>query len=109
MEVQASPTRPVQLPVARTSTISNLRSEPRIAPGNILGQLAPDDAVVVLQAQPPVNPQWYRVRITHTGGSLKAGSEGWISATIVTVAPQLASTTVAPSATPSATVLTTSK
>ncbi len=101
VEAQPSPTSHVQLPVGHATTVGNLRSEPHIAPGNILGQLAPDDVAVVLEAQPSVNPQWYRVRITHTVGSLKAGSEGWVSATVLAVAvPQPASTTVAPSATP---------
>ncbi|MFO1071074.1 MAG: SH3 domain-containing protein [Geminicoccaceae bacterium] len=55
---------------------ANLRAEPRVANGNIVGKLATGDAVTVLEATTANGRDWYRVRTTD-------GQEGWIAADLV--------------------------
>lgn len=85
-QVTATPTVVTpSMPVGTVLNGSNLRSEPRIAPGTIAGQLTVGDQVQVLEASPPANPAWYRIRINKTDGTLRVGTEGWLSATLLSV------------------------
>lgn len=70
----------------RTGTVgttANLRSEPRIAPETVVGQLVAGDAVTILEEQIGGDGTWYRVRLTSTAGTLAPGTEGWISSTVL--------------------------
>lgn len=71
---------------AQVITVGNLRAEPRIAEGNIQGQLLAGDQVEVLARDTDANPQWLRVRVTTTTGQVKVASEGWVSVTVVQLA-----------------------
>jgi hypothetical protein len=61
----------------------NLRSEPRIAPETIVGQVAPGDVVVLLEQRTVETAVWHRVRVAEPKGALAAGTEGWISETLL--------------------------
>lgn len=67
----------------------NLRSEPRIAPETVIGQICPGDGVEFLEQRTTANDAtWYRVRITTIGEActpqrVSAGSQGWASATLL--------------------------
>lgn len=68
---------------AEVTTTANLRSEPRIAPETVVGQVVAADAVTILEEQIGGDGTWYRVRLTSTGGTLATGTEGWISSTLL--------------------------
>jgi hypothetical protein len=62
----------------------NFRSEARVAPDTVLGQVCVDDQVEILEEQ----SGWYRVRVFATAGDcvpqrVGAGTEGWISGTLL--------------------------
>ncbi len=66
----------------------NLRSEPRIAPETVIGQICPGDGVEFLEQRTTDGATWYRVRITAIGEActpqrVSAGSQGWASATLL--------------------------
>lgn len=79
-----APTAPTS-PAATVNAVGNLRSEPRIAPQTVLGQLAAGDQVAVLEQQAVANATWYRVRVQTTTGALKAATEGWINGSLLTL------------------------
>lgn len=78
----AVPTAPAAR-IAQVTTIANLRSEPRIAPETVLGQIAAGDSVTILEEQIGGDGTWYRVRLTKTGSQLALNTEGWISSTLL--------------------------
>jgi hypothetical protein len=66
----------------------NLRSEPRIAPETVVGQVCPQDQVEILTSQEPPVQGWSRIRITTTGtdcdsNRVAIGVEGWLSDTLL--------------------------
>lgn len=79
---------------ALTATVKaggNIRSEARIAPATVLGQVCPGDQVIVLETKVISKATWYRVMVTSlTTGSCKAAkhvavdTEGWVSNTLLT-------------------------
>jgi hypothetical protein len=76
---------PTTAPETRTNVVNggNLRSEPRIAPETVLGQVAPGDVLVLLEERAAESGVWHRVRVVEPKGGLSAGTEGWISATLL--------------------------
>jgi hypothetical protein len=68
---------------AEVTTTANLRSEPRIAPETVLGQVGAGDSVTILEEQIGGDGTWYRVRLTKTSGQLALATEGWISSTLL--------------------------
>ncbi|GAC1354661.1 MAG: hypothetical protein NVSMB42_12580 [Herpetosiphon sp.] len=87
---------------AKVKSSANMRAEPRLDPSNLLGTLEPGTEVEVLEGSPPVNPQWYRVRITQGGGQLKAGAQGWMSAPLLILQTGQTNPTTAPAPLPAA-------
>lgn len=61
----------------------NLRSEPRIAPETIVGQVTPGDVLVLLENRTVESSVWHRVRVVEPKGGLSAGTEGWINETLL--------------------------
>lgn len=67
----------------------NLRSEPRIAPETVIGQICPGDEVEFLEQRTTANQDtWYRIRVTVSAGvctpqRVSVGSQGWASATLL--------------------------
>lgn len=72
------PTTPAE---TRASVVNggNLRSEPRVAPETIVGQVVPGDVVVLLENSTVEGGIWHRVRVVEPKGAVPAGTEGWIS------------------------------
>lgn len=67
----------------------NLRSEPRIAPETVIGQICPGDGVEFLEQRTTTDGStWYRIRVTASSGvctpqRVSVGSLGWASATLL--------------------------
>jgi len=67
----------------------NLRSEPRIAPETVIGQICPGDGVEFLEQRITTDGStWYRIRVTASSGActpqrVSVGSLGWASATLL--------------------------
>ncbi|HEY0735221.1 MAG TPA: SH3 domain-containing protein [Herpetosiphonaceae bacterium] len=61
----------------------NLRSEPRIAPETIVGQVTAGDVLVLLENRTVESGVWHRVRVVEPKGGVAAGTEGWISETLL--------------------------
>jgi hypothetical protein len=61
----------------------NLRSEPRIAPETVVGQVGQGAVVVLLEQRIVETAVWHRVRVAEPKGALPAGTEGWISETLL--------------------------
>jgi hypothetical protein len=75
---------PAGAQVATVTSGGNFRSEARVAPDTVLGQVCADDQVEILEEQ----SGWYRVRVFATAGDcvpqrVGAGTEGWISGTLL--------------------------
>jgi hypothetical protein len=75
---------PAGAQVATVTSGGNFRSEARVAPDTVLGQVCVDDQVEILEEQ----SGWYRVRVFATAGDcvpqrVGAGTEGWISGTLL--------------------------
>lgn len=85
----ATPTPAPTAPAGTTTVtaVANLRTEPRIAPETVLGQVAVGDTVAVLEKRDVADATWYRVRVISTSGALKPAAEGWISSTLLASAP----------------------
>ncbi len=88
---------PQLLPIGQVTNGGNLRSAPRIAAGNILGQLVAGDQVDILESQ----PNFYHVRVAKTTGQVVVGTEGWVASSLLTVLP---TPTAAPTSTATPTV-----
>lgn len=80
---------PTPQPEQTTTVVNggNLRSEPRIAPNTVVGQLTTGDVVAILENRTANNQLWYRVRITQAKGATAAGTTGWASATLLAPLP----------------------
>jgi hypothetical protein len=70
--------------VATVTNGGNLRSEVRVAPDTVVGQVCLDDQVEILEEQ----GGWYRIRVFAPAGDcvperVSAGTEGWISGTLL--------------------------
>jgi hypothetical protein len=61
----------------------NLRSEPRIAPETVVGQVGSGAVVVLLEQRTVETAVWHRVRVVEPKGALAVGTEGWISETLL--------------------------
>jgi hypothetical protein len=67
----------------------NFRSEPRIAPDTVLGQVCPGDTVDILEQRQSGGTLWYQVRVTATAEDchperVSADTQGWLSSVLVT-------------------------
>lgn len=67
----------------RVSNGGNVRSEPRIAPETVVGQVASGDTVTILESRNQSDGLWHRVQVVTTAGALKPNTEGWISDTLL--------------------------
>lgn len=68
----------------------NIRSEPRVEPETVLGQVCPGDEFTVLEQTQVDTTVWYRIRVTVLAGNctaqrVAAGTEGWVSALLVNI------------------------
>jgi hypothetical protein len=77
-------------PVGAVNNGGNLRSEPRIAPDTVLGQVCPGDTLEVLEQQQSGGILWYRIRISQTAEDchperVDVGTAGWLSSILVTL------------------------
>jgi hypothetical protein len=74
---------------ARVINGGNIRSEPRIAAETVIGQVCVGDQVELLAEETLAgNNRWYRLRVVATANDcapqrVKAGTEGWVSATLL--------------------------
>jgi hypothetical protein len=67
----------------------NLRSEPRIAPETVLGQVCPGDTIDILDQQQTGGILWYQIRVTATAQDchperVSVDTQGWLSSVLVT-------------------------
>ena len=67
----------------------NLRQEPVVPAGAVIGLIWPGDEVTFLEQQSNSNGLWYRIRVTKEGSNrggagVPAGTEGWASSTLLT-------------------------
>ena len=84
-QAKTAPTPAPTGPAATVNAVGNLRTEPRIAPQTVMGQLAAGDRVAVLEQQAVADATWYRVRVETTGGAIKPATEGWINGSLLTL------------------------
>ena len=70
---------PTSQPTLNVARAGNLRSEPRIAPETIVGQVAPGETLAVLESRTVEDQLWYHVRLNNP-----AGQEGWVNSSLVT-------------------------
>jgi hypothetical protein len=72
-------------PATQTTTkvikVGNMRSEPRVAPDTVIGQVAVGDVATVLETRTVDNSVWHRVQLNNSG------QEGWISSILVEPVP----------------------
>ena len=78
----------------------NLRQAPKVASSNIIGQVCPGDQVALLDQ--PARPGWAAVRIAVIGPDcdpkrVPAGTEGWVSTSLLGPVPQDGSAALPPS------------
>jgi hypothetical protein len=83
-----TPTATAAPPIGRVIKGGNLRSEPRIAPETIIGQLCPNDRLDYISQQIVDGDTWYRVRVTGREADCDAkqvavGTEGWASILVI--------------------------
>lgn len=76
----APPAAPTVLATRTTNVIAagNVRSEPRIAPETVVGQVVGGDVLELLEERVVEGATWYRVR-----RSAEPVVEGWVSSTLV--------------------------
>ncbi|WP_129629209.1 SH3 domain-containing protein [Candidatus Oscillochloris fontis] len=87
-ETPALPAEPI---LGRATVINggNLRSEPRVAPETVVGQVCVNDQVEVLEEQTLANgARWYRLRVISAPNPCVAeraavGVVGWVSASLL--------------------------
>lgn len=77
---------PTTGPTRQVIVGGNIRSEPRIAPETVVGQVVAGDAVALLEQRDVDGQTWHRVRLLSTAGSMATNAEGWVSGTLL--APQ---------------------
>jgi hypothetical protein len=88
---EITPTAAPPAAIGRGNVISggNLRSEPRVDPATVIGQICAGDQVDFLEQQTGADgATWFRIRVTATGESCSAqrvtiGSLGWASSTLL--------------------------
>jgi hypothetical protein len=89
-----------------TATVNNggnMRSEPQVKAGNVIGQVCPGDKVTLLDQR----DSWYKVRVDAAPKScdpkrVAVGAQGWVSASLLTIAaPTSSGATPKPTAKPS--------
>ncbi len=78
----------------------NIRQAPKVTSSNIIGQVCPGDQVALLDR--PARPGWAAVRIEVTGPDcdlkrVPAGTEGWVSTSLLGPVPQDRSAALPPS------------
>ena len=66
----------------------NLRRDPIIDPGNIVGLIFPGDAIVFLEQRDVAGQTWYRVQVLEPAADrpqpgVSAGGEGWASSLLL--------------------------
>ncbi|NJO83114.1 MAG: SH3 domain-containing protein [Blastochloris sp.] len=74
---------PAGIGVGVATSGGNLRSEPRVVPETVLGQIASGAQVTFLEERLVGGETWFRVRLATASGTLAAGAEGWASATLL--------------------------
>ncbi|MEF3275432.1 MAG: SH3 domain-containing protein [Chloroflexus sp.] len=85
--VTTLPTNTPEPIIGRAQVIrgGNIRSEPRIAPETVIGQVCIGDRVELLEErQIDRNNRWYRLRVTETSTTcdptrVSVGTQGWVS------------------------------
>jgi hypothetical protein len=82
----AAQATPTSGPTTQVVVGGNLRSEPRIAPETVVGQVVAGDTVALLEQRDVDGQPWHRVRLLSTGGAMAVNVEGWVSGTLL--APQ---------------------
>jgi hypothetical protein len=75
-------------PAGQVVNGGNLRSEPRVVPATVIGQMCAHDSVAFVAQQKVGKALWYRVRVTArkadcTAKQVAIGTEGWASSTIL--------------------------
>jgi hypothetical protein len=75
-------------PAGQVAKGGNLRSEPRIAPETVIGQLCANDGIEFVSQQLVGKDLWYRVRVTDrkadcTAKQVALGTEGWASSILL--------------------------
>jgi hypothetical protein len=88
----AEPAAPADSDGQTASVINggNLRTEPRIAPDTVIGQVCPGDSAVVLENQQVEGIQWYRIRVTTLAEDcvperVPSDTEGWLSSVLLSI------------------------
>jgi hypothetical protein len=71
------------MPTTTVIAAGNLRSAPRVAPDTSRGKVAGGDTVALLENTTINGQTWYRVRLVTTQSPTPAGSEGWVSGTLL--------------------------
>jgi TolB protein len=82
---QTVPPAPLEAVVANGG---NFRSEPRIAPETVLGQVCPGDSVKLLEQQDVAGMTWHRVQVQEAtadcvASHISEGEEGWVSSVLL--------------------------
>jgi hypothetical protein len=88
---------PAGIGVGVVTNGGNLRSEPRVVPETVIGQIASGAQVTFLEERLVGGETWFRIRLTAASGSVAAGTEGWASSSL------LSRPTPVPTPTPTAT------
>ncbi len=78
---QNAPAAPAAQATLKVVKVGNMRSEPRVAPETVIGQVAAGDVATVLETRTVENDVWHRVRIN------SSGKEGWVSSILVAPVP----------------------
>ncbi|GAB4210559.1 MAG: SH3 domain-containing protein [Roseiflexaceae bacterium] len=89
-QAAAVPT-PTTIPILGVGTVQNggnLRSEPRVAPETVLGQIWPGDQIEFLEESLVGGQSWFRIRVTTAaatrgGPGVDAGTIGWAAASLL--------------------------
>ena len=75
-------------PAGQVTKGGNLRSEPRVVPATIMGQVCLHDSVAFIAQQTVGKALWYRIRVTErkadcTAKQVAVGAEGWVSSILL--------------------------
>jgi Tol biopolymer transport system component len=82
--IEATPSQAVGL----VTNGGNLRTEPRIAPQTVIGQVCPGDQVALLESRQVDSTLWYRVRLNQLAkdcdpSRVAVDAEGWLSSLLI--------------------------
>ncbi|HEU4323018.1 MAG TPA: SH3 domain-containing protein [Roseiflexaceae bacterium] len=94
-QAAAAPTPTPTVPILGVGTVQNggnLRSEPRVAPETVQGQIWPGDQIEFLEESLVGGQSWFRIRVTapatnRGGPGVEAGTVGWAAGSLLS-APQ---------------------